>query len=61
MDAERLARWYKEILSIPMEAHPDEIGYYAKDVEVEDRVLEWERGRHGWIRDPDGYKVELYE
>jgi hypothetical protein len=44
-----------------MEAHPDEIGYYAKDVEVEDRVLEWERGKHGWIRDPDGYKVELYE
>lgn len=33
----------------------------AKNVMVEDRVLEWERGKHGWIRDLDGNKVELYE
>jgi len=33
----------------------------AKNVTVEDRVLEWERGKHGWIRDLDGNKVELYE
>lgn len=33
----------------------------ARDVVVEDRVLEWERGKHGWIRDLDGNRVELYE
>jgi catechol 2,3-dioxygenase-like lactoylglutathione lyase family enzyme len=33
----------------------------ARKVEVEDRLLEWERGRHGWIRDLDGNKIELYE
>lgn len=30
-------------------------------VAVEERVLEWERGKHGWIRDLDGNRVELYE
>jgi catechol 2,3-dioxygenase-like lactoylglutathione lyase family enzyme len=111
--AERLAGWYEDVLGIPMEGHPDGIGYYhvfetrdvqtnllrenpvfainqakeplaekgrgfvlnlrvddlnefleqlrARNVEVEDRVLEWERGKHGWIRDPDGNKIELYE
>jgi catechol 2,3-dioxygenase-like lactoylglutathione lyase family enzyme len=33
----------------------------GKDVKVEDRVLEWERGKHGWIWDLDGNKIELYE
>lgn len=33
----------------------------AKGVTVEERILEWERGKHGWIRDPDGNRVELYE
>lgn len=33
----------------------------GKKVKVEDRVLEWERGKHGWIWDLDGNKVELYE
>ena len=113
MDADQLARWYEDKLSIPMETHPDGIGYYhvfetrdvhtnilrenpvfainqakeplaekgrgfvlnlrvdnlyefleqlhTENVEVEDRVLEWERGKHGWIRDLDGNKIELYE
>lgn len=30
-------------------------------IEVEDRILEWERGKHGWIHDPDGNRIELYE
>ena len=33
----------------------------AADVEVEDRLIEWEGGRHGWARDPDGNRLELYE
>jgi catechol 2,3-dioxygenase-like lactoylglutathione lyase family enzyme len=33
----------------------------SKDVEIEDRVLEWARGKHAWIRDADGNRVELYE
>jgi catechol 2,3-dioxygenase-like lactoylglutathione lyase family enzyme len=33
----------------------------AKGVEIEDRILEWERGKHAWIRDRDGNRVELYE
>lgn len=33
----------------------------ARGVSVEERVLEWERGKHGWIRDLDGNRVELYE
>ncbi len=112
-NATRLAGWYEEVLGIPLEAHPDGIGYYCvfatRDIDsgivrenpvfainhargelattgrgftlnfrvddlhafldrlrdqgapVEDRVLEWERGRHGWTRDPDGNRIELYE
>ena len=33
----------------------------SKGVEIEDRILEWERGKHAWIRDGDGNRVELYE
>ena len=33
----------------------------AKNVEVEDNTIEWEQGKHGWIRDLDGNKIELYE
>jgi catechol 2,3-dioxygenase-like lactoylglutathione lyase family enzyme len=33
----------------------------SKEVQIEDRLLEWERGRHAWIRDLDGNRVELYE
>jgi catechol 2,3-dioxygenase-like lactoylglutathione lyase family enzyme len=33
----------------------------AKGVAVDAQVLEWERGKHGWIRDLDGNRVELYE
>jgi catechol 2,3-dioxygenase-like lactoylglutathione lyase family enzyme len=33
----------------------------TKGVEIEDRILEWERGKHAWIRDQDGNRVELYE
>jgi catechol 2,3-dioxygenase-like lactoylglutathione lyase family enzyme len=33
----------------------------ARDVAIEDRILEWERGKHAWIRDADGNRVELYE
>jgi len=112
-DAARLARWYEETLGIPMEAHPDGIGYYhvfqtrdaetsilrenpvlainqaqealaekgrgfvlnlrvddlyafleqlrAREVTVEERILEWERGKHAWLFDLDGNRVELYE
>lgn len=31
------------------------------NVEIEDRRIEWEGGKHAWIRDLDGNKVELYE
>lgn len=33
----------------------------ARGVTVEERTLEWARGKHGWIRDLDGNRVELYE
>ena len=33
----------------------------ALGVEVEDRRVEWEGGRHAWIRDLDGNRIELYE
>lgn len=32
-----------------------------RGVEVEDRLIVWERGKHAWIRDKDGNRVELYE
>lgn len=32
-----------------------------KGIEVEPDVLVWERGKHAWIRDPDGNRIELYE
>jgi catechol 2,3-dioxygenase-like lactoylglutathione lyase family enzyme len=33
----------------------------TQGVEIEDRILEWERGKHAWIWDKDGNRVELYE
>lgn len=33
----------------------------AKGVAVEDNIIEWERGKHGWIKDLDGNKIEIYE
>jgi catechol 2,3-dioxygenase-like lactoylglutathione lyase family enzyme len=33
----------------------------SKGVEIEDRMLEWERGKHAWIQDLDGNRIELYE
>ncbi len=32
-----------------------------KGVVVEPDILIWERGKHAWIRDPDGNRIELYE
>ena len=33
----------------------------AAGVEVEDDTLEWEGGKHGWVQDLDGNRVEIYE
>ena len=33
----------------------------SREVQIEGRLLEWKRGRHAWIRDLDGNRVELYE
>ncbi len=33
----------------------------AAGVDVEDRTVVWEGGKHGWMRDLDGNRVELYE
>jgi len=32
-----------------------------KDIQTEGKIIEWERGRHAWIRDLDGNRIELYE
>ena len=31
------------------------------DVSIDDRIIVWERGKHAWIHDPDGNRIELYE
>ncbi len=33
----------------------------SRGVEIEERILEWERGKHAWIRDRDGNRIELYK
>ncbi len=33
----------------------------AAGVAVEDRTVVWEGGKHAWMRDLDGNRVELYE
>jgi catechol 2,3-dioxygenase-like lactoylglutathione lyase family enzyme len=33
----------------------------AAGVTVEDQRIAWEGGKHGWIRDLDGNRIELYE
>jgi len=112
-DAARLADWYRAMLGIDMEPHPDGDKYFkvfftrdaestalrenpvfaiyqapaplaeggpafmlnlrvtdlsqlleqlrAQGVEVEPDILDWARGKHAWIRDGDGNRVELYE
>jgi catechol 2,3-dioxygenase-like lactoylglutathione lyase family enzyme len=112
-DAARLAGWYREVLGIPLEAHPNGTDFYhvfttrdadsgmlrdnpvfainqagqplaesgrgftlnlrvddldgflerlrAKGVETEGEVFVWEQGKHAWIRDADGNRVEVYE
>ena len=32
-----------------------------RGIEFEGKILEWERGRHAWIRDLDDNRIELYE
>ncbi len=33
----------------------------AEGVQVDDRVEEYEYGRFGWIMDPEGRRIELWE
>lgn len=33
----------------------------AKGVTIEEKQIVWEHGKHAWIRDLDGNRVELYE
>ena len=33
----------------------------VQGVDIEPKMLEWVRGKHAWIRDRDGNRVELYE
>lgn len=33
----------------------------AQGVVIEDEIVEWEGGKHGWIHDLDGNRLELYE
>ncbi len=33
----------------------------SKGVEIEEKILEWERGKHARIRDLDGNRIEIYE
>jgi len=33
----------------------------AQGIEIEPKILEWAHGKHAWIRDGDGNRVELYE
>ena len=33
----------------------------TRNVPIEDNILQWERGKHAWIHDPDGNRIELYE
>lgn len=33
----------------------------SKGVELDGEVLVWEQGKHAWVRDGDGNRVELYE
>ena len=32
-----------------------------KGVEAEPKMIAWEGGKHAWIQDPDGNRIELYE
>ncbi len=112
-DAAKLAEWYKRVLGVEMEGHPDGKSYFkvfftrdaetsalrenpvfaiyaaeeeladkgrgfvlnlrvanlsdvleklrSQGIEIEPKILEWERGKHAWIRDGDGNRIELYE
>lgn len=33
----------------------------TKDVEIEPEIMGWAHGKHAWIRDGDGNRIELYE
>lgn len=33
----------------------------TEGVDVDERRIAWEGGRHGWIRDLDGNRIELYQ
>jgi len=33
----------------------------TKGVPIDEKTLVWERGKHAWIRDLDGNRIELYE
>ena len=112
-DAANLAHWYRTVLGMEMERHPDGDKYFkvfftrdlesstirenpvfaiyqahealahqgrgfllnlrvadlatlleqlrAQGIDIEPKMLEWARGKHAWIRDGDGNRIELYE
>jgi len=33
----------------------------SEGIQVDEKQIVWEGGRHGWIRDLDGNRIELYE
>ena len=33
----------------------------AKGITNEGEIMVWEQGKHAWIRDLDGNRIELYE
>jgi predicted enzyme related to lactoylglutathione lyase len=44
----------------------DDLRAYLNSIEErgavkEGEILEWARGRHAWIRDPEGNRIEIYE
>lgn len=67
-EPESLAAWYRERLGIPVNQHGycDFIWRLAdalrnEGVELADEVESHDYGRFGWITDPEGRRIELWE
>jgi len=70
-DPEKVKQWYKENLGLPVDDWCASFEWRDKEellkvlaeegVEIVGEVEEYEYGKFGWIMDPEGNKIELWE
>ena len=64
-DPTKLKAWYREHLGLPSDEHGGTHAMLAQlraaGAEVDPKVQEESYGKFGWVMDPEGNRIELWE